>query len=181
MKKVAYQGGPGAYSMIAAKNYFGTTASIEFIGHLTFGDALDSVLQGRCDFAIIPLKNSITGFIQDYPKNFFDELGEITLEICHCLLGLEGTELSNISHVYSHPQALAQCKEFLASHPHFKPTEYTDTALAAQKISEEKDNSHAAIASAEAGNLYRLTVLARDIADKPNNKTRFVVLERKQL
>jgi chorismate mutase/prephenate dehydratase len=95
------------------------------------------------------------------------------------LLGLKGSSLTYIKNIYSHPQALAQCKHFLASHS-AGATEHADTALAAEKISQDRNPSNAAIASAEAGRLYGLTILARDIADKPNNKTRFVILERKK-
>ncbi len=179
MTRIAYQGGPGAYSTIAAQNYFGTSTSLEFVGHSSFAEVLNSVLEGVCNYAIIPVENTTTGFIQDYSQELFREIGEITVVICHCVLGLEGAQLSNITSIYSHPQALAQCKQFLFSYPSIKVVEHTDTALAAQKVSQDRNPSHAAIASSEAGSLYGLTVLARDIADKPNNKTRFVILERR--
>ncbi len=181
MTRIAYQGGPGAYSTIAAQNYFGVGSSLEFVGHDTFNDALNSVLEGTCRYVVIPVENSTTGFIQDYPQKLFHQIGEITVAIYHCVLGLEGARLSDITDIYSHPQALAQCKYFLSSNPNIEAIEYADTALAAQKVSQDKNPSCAAIASAEAGSLYGLSVLAQDIADKPNNKTRFVILERRTI
>ena len=95
------------------------------------------------------------------------------------LLGLQEAELSDIAGVYSHPQGLAQCKEYLEDHRDWKTTAVTNTAAAAKKVSADQDKTHAAIASRAAGEIYNLKVLAENICKNDSNVTRFIILAKK--
>ena len=106
-------------------------------------------------------------------------VGEQILKVEHVLLGLQEAELSDIAGVYSHPQGLAQCKEYLEEHRDWKTTAVTNTAAAAKKVSADQDKTHAAIASRAAGEIYNLKVLAENICKNDSNVTRFIILAKK--
>ena len=108
-------------------------------------------------------------------------VGEQGVRVKHVLLGLPEASLDDIDIVYSHPQALAQCKKYLEQHPDWKITKTENTAGAAKKVHEEKDKSHAAIASRAAGELYGLSVLAENICYNEKNVTRFIVVSAKPI
>ena len=103
-------------------------------------------------------------------------MGEEVWEVRHCLLALRRVRPSSLRRILSHPQALAQCSAFLRSLPKAEPVAYEDTAEAARKVRADGDPTQAAIASEEAGTLHGLVPIARDIADQPENWTRFVVV-----
>jgi chorismate mutase/prephenate dehydratase len=103
-------------------------------------------------------------------------VGEEILEVRHCLLGRPGASVEGLSKVHSHPQALAQCSEYLAERPWLEGEPSVNTALAAKRVAELGDPAHAAIASADAGDRHGLVVLARDIANQAINLTRFLVV-----
>ncbi len=178
---VAYQGEPGSYSHLAARKYFASRAdSMGFVGHASFESALRAAERGEAGYAFLPIENTTGGSInQTYDLLRQTELrivGEEILHVRHCLLALEGTELTDLRRILSHPQALVQCARFIASLEGVEPVAAADTAAAAQTVSRGGDSSQAAIASEEAADLYRLTVLARGIADQVENWTRFVVI-----
>ena len=118
MKKlrVAFQGEKGAYSEIAARHFF-PKKGLELIPHNTFADVVHAVSHGKVHDAIVPVENTLNGGIREV-FNLLDEesvfgVGEIKLRISHSLLGVRGAKLSMIKKVYSHPQALLQCRKFI--------------------------------------------------------------------
>jgi chorismate mutase/prephenate dehydratase len=179
-KQVAYQGSSGAYSTLAAKRFFGDQPHLQLMGFNTFSETLSALQNKQVDYAILPVENSITGPIHEVlsllPKNQFPMVGEIIQPIEHCLIGLHGTDLTQLKLIYSHPQALMQCSKFLASLGENVAQSYADTAMAAQKVSQDRDKTQAAIASQEAASIYGLDVLKTHIANQKDNYTRFIVL-----
>ena len=178
-RRVAFQGTQGAYSHIAARKYFGSSAT-DFAGFPTFAAALAEAERGDAGYALLPIENTTAGSINEtYDLIRHTDLkvvGEEILEVRHCLLALPGATLEGIRRVASHPQALAQCGRFLAQLPFAAAMPYVDTAEAAHLVRQSGDMTLAAIASEEAGALHGLTVLARDLADQEENWTRFVVV-----
>jgi chorismate mutase/prephenate dehydratase len=178
---VAYQGEHGSYSHIAARKYFASrSGSMEFVGHESFEDALRAAECGDAGYAFLPIENTTGGSInQTYDLLRQTELrivGEEILHVRHCLLGLEGAAVDSLRRILSHPQALLQCARYIASLNGVEQVAAADTAAAAQIVSRAGDPTQAAIASEEAAELYRLTVLERGIADQIENWTRFVVI-----
>jgi chorismate mutase/prephenate dehydratase len=183
---VAYQGEPGSYSHIAARKYFATrSASMEFVGHSSFEEALRAAERGDAGYAFLPIENTTAGSInQTYDVLRQTELrivGEEILQVRHCLLGLEGSEVAELGRVLSHPQGLVQCSRYLQSLRSVEKVASEDTAAAAQIVRADGDPRQAAIASEEAAELYGLVVLERGIADQDENWTRFVVISGLQI
>ncbi len=180
--KVVYQGVPGAYAYIAMKNFFGE--GVNNYNVLTWKDAMEDVKDGKADYAVLPIENSTTGIVaqvydllQEY-NNYI--IAETYVNVEHALIGLEGTDISEITTVYSHPQGLMQCEKFLEKHRNWNKISQLNTALSAKKVLEENDRSHVAIASEQAAELYGLKVLEKKINDYDNNTTRFVVVTNKR-
>ncbi len=178
---VGYQGVEGAYSHLAAMQHFSARpGGAVYKGFDTFREMLEAVAAGEIDYAMLPIENTTAGSINEaYDLLAGADLalvGEEVQKVDHCLLALEDVPLSHVRRIYSHPQALAQCSEFLRSLHHCHVESFADTALAASRIREEQDLSQAAIASEEAARLYGLTVIRRDIANQKENYTRFVVV-----
>jgi chorismate mutase/prephenate dehydratase len=130
--------------------------------------------------AVLPIENSTAGSVHEVYDLLFRRslsvVGEEMNVIEHCLLGLSGATLEGLQRVHSHPQALAQCSEFLAERPEVVAEAAANTALAAARVAELADPAQGAIASEEAGERFGLTVLRRGIANQPLNLTRFVVV-----
>lgn len=178
---VAYQGTEGAFSHQAAFRHFEERYSeVKSYGYDTFKQAADSVMAGEHDYAILPIENTTAGSINEtYDILGEDNLhivGEEVIRIIHCLLALESIPVDRIRRIMSHPQAIAQCSNFLAKLHRCKVESYIDTAMAAKKVVEDGDLSQAAIAGAHAADLYGLNILERDIANQKENFTRFVVV-----
>jgi chorismate mutase/prephenate dehydratase len=179
--RVAFQGIDGSYSQLAARKYFSTRADeMEFVGQRSFAEALRLTEEGEAGYAFLPIENTTAGSInQTYDLLRQTDLrivGEEILHVRHCLLGLEGARVEDVRRVLSHPQALTQCSRFLASLEGVEQVAFEDTAASAREVSGAKDPSQAAIASAEAGAIYELSVLRDGIADQHENWTRFVVI-----
>lgn len=178
---VAFQGVPGAYSELAAYQYFGR--KVRTVPCDKFEEVFDAVRVGRVAYGIIPIENSLAGSIHEN----FDLLrrkrvwiaGETKLRVSHALLGLPQATLKGIRKVYSHPQALWQCHHSLKKLRQLEPIPYFDTAGSARCVAETKDPAFAAVASAEAGKRYGLKVLRAGIEDNKHNFTRFLVLSAK--
>ncbi|MEP7199090.1 MAG: prephenate dehydratase domain-containing protein, partial [Chloroflexota bacterium] len=174
MKRVAIQGERGSYSEEAAAQYF---EELEIVPCRWFSDAFEAIVGGRADYGIIPIENSQAGSINDtYDLLLQHDLpivGEVDLPVRHCLLALPGVALADVKRVYSHPQALAQCEEFIARLGAEKVATQ-DTAGSARLVQENGWHDAAAIASARAGALYGLEKLAEGIQTNANNRTRFV-------
>jgi prephenate dehydratase len=175
--KVAIQGERGSYSEEAAAQFYG---DIEVVPCRWFSDAFEAIVAARAACGVIPIENSQAGSINDtydlLLKHDLPIVGEVDLPVRHCLLAMPGVALPAIKRVYSHPQALAQCEEFIARIGAEKVATQ-DTAGSARLLRENGWRDAAAIASARAGELYALQTLAEGIQTNANNRTRFVVLE----
>ena len=185
-RRVAYQGGEGSYSHIAARKYFAERAAeMEFAGFPTFAHALREAETGRAGYAFLPVENTTAGSINEtYDLLRSTDLaivGEEVLEVRHCLLAAAPMEPGGLRRILSHPQALAQCGAFLRGLPSAEPVAFEDTAEAARKVREDGDATQGAIASEEAAALHGLVVIARDVADQPENWTRFVLVSALEL
>lgn len=179
--RVVFQGVEGAYSHAAVRTYFGE--SVEAYHVPKFEDTMREVEEERADYAVLPIENSTAGFVIDnYDllakyQNYI--VGEVYIPISHMLLGRPNAEITDIKTVYSHPQALRQCAEYLNLHNEWNQIAVLNTAVAAKKVIEEDDRSQAAIASRVAGELYGLKELAEGINNEKCNTTRFLVLAKK--
>lgn len=180
---VLYQGSEGAFSHIAGRRFFAPRQSnVTFRGVQTFRAMLEEVRAGTADYAMLPIENTTSGSVHDaYDALSHTDLaiiGEEVLRIELCLIGVADVPLESLRRVYSHPQALSQSTAFLASLPNAVVETFVDTAMSVERIKEENDPAHAAIASAEAATLHGLHVLRRDIANHRENYTRFLVIAR---
>lgn len=176
--RVVFQGVEGAYSQAAMKQFF--TGEITSFHVEQWRDAMEAIAEGSADFAVLPIENSTAGSVNDMYdllvefENYI--VGEQIIRCEHRLLGLPGTELSDIRRVYSHPQGLSQCKPFLEEHRDWKQIPMENTAVAAKRVAEDGDKSQAAIASAFAGERFGLQVLADRIYVNEANSTRFIIV-----
>lgn len=174
--RIAYQGVPGAFSEEAA---LGFAPGGQAIGFPTFEEAFAAAAEGACDFACLPVENSLAGSINQTYDLLTDSdmnvVGERIVRVHHNLLVKPGVKLEDVKRVYSHPQALAQCMGFIRRHGLEAVTDF-DTAGAAKLLAQNGGEGKAAIASLRAAAEYRLDVLAEKIEDLPFNFTRFFVL-----
>ena len=177
-KKVSFQGERGAFSEIAALEYFGDIA--EPVPQPWFDDAFDAVEHGHCDYGMLPIENSLAGSIHvNYDlllKHNLHIVGEIKLRIVHNLLVNKGVTAENVRQVHSHPKALEQCVEYFRKHPDVNAVTVLDTAGAAKKLKESGARDTAVIASSRAASHYDLNTIEKSIEDNPQNYTRFLVL-----
>jgi chorismate mutase/prephenate dehydratase len=181
--RVVYQGVEGAYSQQAMFEYFG-----EHVKHFhveRWRDAMEAIAEGMADYAVLPIENSTAGIVNDNYDLLqeFDNyiVGEQILSIRHALLGTQDAELSDIRTVYSHPQGLMQCAKFLDENRRWQQISLPNTAVAAQKVANEKDKSQAAIASVLAGKQHGLKVLREGVNDSGQNSTRFLIVTNQRI
>lgn len=173
--RVAHLGPAWTYSHLAALHRFG--GSVDFVPVASISAAFEEVHAGHSDYGVVPLENSTDGRIADTLDNFarlpVKICAEVPLRIHHTLLATG--DRSAIREVYSRPQALSQCRNWLARHlPSARLVEVTSTSLAAETAA--KTPHAAAIASRQAGVHYGLNVLAEEIEDVAGNTTRFAVI-----
>jgi chorismate mutase/prephenate dehydratase len=179
--RIACQGIEGSNSQQACDRLF-PRGNIMFFK--TFTGVFDAVLSGLCDFGVLPAENSTNGSVRAVyelirTKKCYIARGT-TLHIRHELLALPGAELSDITKIYSHEQALGQCSRFLASLAgKVRTIPCENTAIAAKKVAESGDPHIAAISSGRCAQLYGLKSLRTDIQDSENNYTRFVCVTKK--
>lgn len=178
MKRVAIQGGLGAYHDIAAHNYF--QEDLEIVPCITFKDIFVEADNDEHLLGVMAIENTIVGgLLQNHDLLKLNNMriaGEHKLRISHTLSALPGQDLGDIKEVISHPMALMQCSDFLDTLPNLKVVEHEDTALAAKDIFEQNLTGVAAICSERAAQLYNLNVLARSIETNKRNFTRFLIL-----
>lgn len=184
--RVTYQGIDGAYSHLASKKFFADRLdTATFKGYPTFAEVVEQVEEDVADYGLLPVENTTAGSINEVyellSRTKLSIVGEEVFRVQHCLLAIRDVPVGAIRKVYSHPQALAQCTHFLSRLDNCQREYFADTAMAVQKIKEDQDASQAAIASEEAAQLYGLRILERNIADHPENFTRFVVVGRKPI
>lgn len=176
--KVAFQGERGAYGEMAALQYF---PSATLVPLKSFADVFEAAEGGRVAYAVIPVENSIEGSVGEvYDLLLLTKLkavGEVYQRIHHCLIANKGGKISQIKSVYSHPQALGQCRGYLRRKK-LEPLPAYDTAGAVKMVKERGMQDSAAIASKHAAVLYGMEILAEGIEDRKNNYTRFLVLAR---
>jgi prephenate dehydratase len=180
-RRIAFQGEPGAYANLAAREAAPHAAAI---AQPTFEDAIEAVRSGDCDLCIIPVENSLIGRIADIhhllPESGLHIVGEHFLPIRHQLLGLKSASLEAVTDVYSQAPALAQVRAILRAR-RLKVHNWYDTAGAAKHVAELGDPHAAAIASTLAGEIYGLKVLAADVEDEHHNATRFLLMSRQDV
>jgi chorismate mutase / prephenate dehydratase len=176
---IGFQGTEGAFSQIALSRLFPQQKAKAYP---SFEDVFKALDQGDISKAVLPFENSYTGEVGEVFDLLYQYDVKISsiydLKIEHHLLGLKDASLSDITDVYSHEQALNQCKHFLSTQA-FKLHAFANTALAAKHVSEKNDHSCAAIASLETAEYFGLQPLVRNIQSASDNTTRFIVLSKK--
>lgn len=176
IQRVCYQGLPGSYSEAAAANLFpdAETGSVK-----TFEDVFMTISAGKAQAGVVPLANTTAGGVYEVydlllKYDLYINYSDI-IKVDHCLAAVEGTSLEEIKEVHSHPQAIAQCREFLKRHG-ITARESSNTAVAAKELSSSKDRSKGAICSKEAAERYGLKILLEGINHNKENATKFVAI-----
>lgn len=180
---IGYQGVEGSYSTVACRKFSGEN-NYQTKGFLTFRSLVDALLHDEVDSIALPVENSTSGPITrtiDLIK-YLDVTAadEIYVKIDHALITNQPMELSEITKVYSHPEALEQCYTYLSQYPHIEVHEYTDTAGAVERLKHAEDNTSAAIAGSHTAELYGMTVIRENISDNPFNTTRFLFFKKRK-
>ncbi|HET6610711.1 MAG TPA: prephenate dehydratase [Kofleriaceae bacterium] len=175
--RVAYLGPEATFTHQAVKRHFGTSAAATPCGSIT--GVFEEVERGQAAFGVVPVENSSEGVVSHTLDSFVHSplkiCAEIVVDVDHCLLARAGVTESAIERVYSHPQALAQCRRWLAQNlARAKVIEAASTADAARAARE--DAGGAAIAAELASRIYGLSVLRRGLQDVADNVTRFLVI-----
>ncbi len=176
---VAIQGQRGSYSELAALRYFGDAKTIRLE---TFSEAFASVGK-RADFAFVPVENSIEGIVTQVCDLLMGRslhvVGEGILKIEHCLIVNKGVSIKDIKTVFSHPQALAQSREYLESLG-VEIVPFSDTAGSIKMIKEKGLTDCAGVASNHAAEVYGMDILQTNLENHSHNYTRFLALSRKE-
>ena len=177
---VACPGAEGGYSQQAA------VAFVKFPSLFYFRDfesVFTAVEEGMCEYGVLPIENSTAGSVtQVYDlmaKHDFKIAKALKLRIRHVLLAPKGVKLADVKEIASHPQAIAQCAEFLKAHQGVRSVPASNTAAAAAELAKSGRKDAAVIASRECAELYGLDILADDISDTTSNFTRFICISRK--
>lgn len=176
--KIAYLGPPATFTHQAALRQFGLSAQL--VAQKSIPAVFEEVLRGRAPYGVVPVENTTEGVVSHtldmFTRSDLKINAEILLEIEHNLLSLTG-RMEDVRKVVSHPQALAQCRQWLEENlPDTALVDVASTALAAQMAAE--DESVAAIAGEVAAGMYGLKTVKKKIEDNPNNYTRFLVIGR---
>lgn len=178
MIRVSFQGERGAYSESAATSFF--SDDIETLPCKTFAEALKKTSDDLTEYTILPVENSLEGSVgESYDLLNMTELkatGEIYHRIEHCLIGTG--KLEEVKQVYSHPQALGQCRNFIEKHK-MKTIPTYDTAGSVKIVKELNNKQFACIASKTASAIYQMQIITENIANNPNNYTRFLIMSKK--
>jgi len=178
---VAYQGCPGSFSHKAATIAFPSASS--YLGTDHFRHIFDHLASGRVSRGVVPIENTLAGSVYE----IFDLMerykicivGEQQLSVSHFLFGVSASaSLTQLKKVYSHPKALEQCRAFFEKNPHIEQCIFSDTAGAARHVAASGDITLGAIASKEAGQLYKLHTIQAQIEDNSQNFTRFLTIAR---
>ncbi len=176
---IAYPGVAGSFSCMAAQDAF---PKGDCVGYPSFPQAAQAVMDSAADYALLPVENSFAGAVlptyQLLEKLPLHIVGETMRQVRHNLLALPGARLADIRQIASHPQAIAQCDEFLSTLHGVQIIPSANTAISAREVAEKGDRFLAAIASREAAETYGLAVLQSDIQTSSHNVTRFFILSR---
>ena len=175
---VACQGVEGAYSGIAAEKLFEISDVTYF---KTFDGVFNAVDKGLCEYGVLPIENSTAGSVLEVydlmKKHKFYIAKIVRVQITHALVAVKGARVENIKTVYSHPQALSQCSEYLKNLG-VKVVEAENTAVAAKKVAELNDKTVAAVCSEYCAELNDLAILEKGIQNVGNNFTRFICISK---
>lgn len=181
--RIVFQGAEGAYAHIAMNEYFGSGTDSFHVD--SWREAMEAIQGGQADYAVLPIENSTAGVVAENYDLLVEYdntiVGEQIIPIRHCLLGLPEAELSDITAVLSHPQALAQCDQYLQAHDAWDCVKESNTAVAAQKVKESGQLHQAAIASELTARLYGLKILEKNIQSSSENSTRFIIVTKKKI
>ena len=176
---VAYQGIKGANSYEAAGRMFPNAV---LSGRQTFDDVFDAVDRGEATFGVLPVENSTAGSVSAVYdlilRHRFYIVGALDMRIEHCLAALRQSVMEDIEIVWSHPQALSQCADYISSHG-LTAVPKANTAVAARDAAAEKRLNVAAICTPEAAREYGLQILRTGLQDDPFNTTRFIVISKR--
>lgn len=179
-KLIAFQGEHGAYGDVASRAW---SSELVPVPCSQFAEVFEGVKSGLYDFGIVPVENTLGGSVEQVNHLLINTdlhvVGAVELPIHLCLLALPGTDHREIRTVYSHPQALAQSRQFLSRNK-LDPVQYYDTAGAARMLAEERPKGSAAIASSLCAELYHLEIIKEDIEDLERNMTRFLVVSKEE-
>lgn len=180
--RVAIQGVEGSFHDLVAHRWFKTTP-IDLVTCETFSSVFEALEKNQADVAVVAIENSLYGSISEVYdlllERGFSIVGELPEHIHQQLIGFADTHLEKVTHVYSHPVALNQCRTWLDTYlPHAERVEHHDTADSVRLIKEQDDRRSVAIASHRAAELHGLTILHENIEDEATNFTRFLIIER---
>jgi prephenate dehydratase/chorismate mutase/prephenate dehydratase len=178
LRLVGFQGEHGAYSEVAALRY---DQGLVPIPCESFHEVFSLVEAGQLDCGIVPVENSLEGAVTEVSDLLIETklrvAGEVSIPVHHCLLALPEQDYRDLRTVYSHPQALAQCRESLGRH-RLEARPFYDTAGAALMLREQRPAAAAVIASRLCAELYHLEVLNENMEDSDSNATRFLVISK---
>lgn len=178
--RVAIQGTAASFHEQAALHYFG--ADIEIVECNSFSFSCKQVSDNRADYCVMAIENSLAGSIlTNYnlvTQNNLRVIGEVYLKIELHLVCLPETNLKEIEFIRSHPMAIKQCADFIATHPLINVVESHDTAACAHLIAKKQLTNTAAIAGEAAAERYGLKILERNIETHKENYTRFFILSK---
>ncbi len=179
-KLIAFQGEHGAYGEVASREW---NSDLIPVPCNEFADVFEGVQSGLYEYGIVPVENTLGGVVGGVNELLINTslnvVGAVELPVHLCLLTLPGTDHREIRAVYSHPQALAQCRRFLGRNK-LEPVQYYDTAGAAKMLADQAPKASAAIASKLAAELYNLETIKENIEDLDINTTRFLVLSKQE-
>ena len=173
-----FSGMKGAYAEQAIENFFEDSVEAQTVD--SFDEIFQAVVDGKADYGMVPIENSTAGSVYNNYDNLtrYEDIsivGALTLRIQHSLLAVKGASLETIKNVYSHPQGLSQCSNFLKSQK-WNAVDTVSTATAAALVAEKKSTENAAICNARNAKIYGLEVLKEGVQNEQNNYTRFVVI-----
>ncbi len=178
--KIAYLGPEGTFTHLAGMKHFGLSVILNPCRSIT--DVFEDVEKSRADYGIIPIENSLEGVVNHTLDMFMDSqlkiCGEIYIEVTHHLMNKTG-KFNDIYRIYSHPHAIAQCRNWLHQNAHDLPVIEVDSTAKAAELA-ANDSSIAAIASEMAELKYSLRVVEKSIEDSSNNYTRFLIIGKVQ-
>jgi len=181
LKLIGFQGEHGAYSEAACRAFEPACIPIPYGD---FSDVFDEVMTGQLDLGMVPVENSLEGPVTQVSdllaRTDLRIAGGITMPIHHCLLALPGARPEGLKVVYSHPQALAQCRGFIARCG-LEARGFYDTAGAARMLREQGRETSCVIADRSCAELYHLDIIRENIEDHGSNATRFVVLSKEEI
>ena len=179
MKRVSFQGERGAYSEAASVSFFGN--EVDTIPCSTFADALKNTENDTSDYSVLPVENSLEGSVGESNDLLLSTklkaVSEIYHRIHHCLIGTGS--LTDIDTVYSHPQALGQCRKFIQEKS-LKTIPSYDTAGSVKIIKDLDKNNVACIASKNAAKIFDVPVIQEGVEDNANNYTRFLIFSKER-